>query len=150
MHAKMNTIQVKIRTTGGAKVPEYQSAGSAGADVFALLDEPLTIAPGSVALVPTGTFIELPGGYEAQIRPRSGLALKHGITLLNTPGTIDSDYRGEVKIIMANFGKAPFVIESGMRIAQMVFARVHRGDFILTEELEETERNHGGFGHTGL
>ncbi|MBP7584243.1 MAG: dUTP diphosphatase [Spirochaetes bacterium] len=146
----MSTIQVKIRTVGGGRVPEYQSAGAAGADVFALLAEPLIIAPGAVALVPTGTFIELPENYEAQIRPRSGLALKHGITLLNTPGTIDSDYRGEVKIIMANFGKEPFTVESGMRIAQMVFALVYRGEFAVTAELAETERNHGGFGHTGI
>lgn len=146
----MSTIQVKIRTIGGAKVPEYQSAGAAGADVFALLDSPMTIEPGSVVLVPTGTFIEIPEGCEAQIRPRSGLALKHGITLLNTPGTIDSDYRGEVKIIMANFGKEPFVIESGMRIAQMVFAQVYRGEFIIREELAGTKRNDGGFGHTGI
>jgi dUTP pyrophosphatase len=146
----MSTIQVRIRTLDGAKVPEYQSAGAAGADVFALLAEPMTIEPGRVALVSTGTFIELPEGYEAQIRPRSGLALKHGITLLNTPGTIDADYRGEVKIIMANFGTEPFVIGSGMRIAQMVFARVHRGEFVIKEELNVTERNDGGFGHTGI
>lgn len=149
-HWLMSSLQIKIKTVPGAKVPEYQSAGAAGADVFALLGEPMTIDPGKVALVPTGTFIELPDGYEAQIRPRSGLALKHGITLLNTPGTIDADYRGEVKIIMANFGKEPFVVESGMRIAQMVFARVYRGDFIVREELAGTKRNDGGFGHTGL
>jgi dUTP pyrophosphatase len=108
------------------------------------------IAPGEVTLIPTGIFIEVPEGYEAQIRPRSGLALKHGITLLNTPGTIDSDYRGEVKIIMINLGREPFTVEDGMRIAQMTFSRVYRGNFIKTESLTATGRSGGGFGHTGI
>ncbi len=143
-------IQVKIRTLPGARAPEYQSGGSAGADLFALLEAPVSVGPGRVVLVPTGLFIELPDGYEAQIRPRSGLALKHGITILNTPGTIDSDYRGEVKIIVANFGEEAFIIENGMRIAQMVFARVYRGEFSDADALAETKRGGGGFGHTGL
>ncbi len=143
-------IPVKITVTEGACLPSYQTRGSSGADLHAFLSEALTIEPGSIALVPTGLFIELPYGYEAQIRPRSGLALKHGITLLNTPGTIDSDYRGEIKIIMANFGKDPFVIENGMRIAQMVFARTFRGDFEITGDLSGTDRNEGGFGHSGV
>ncbi|TAL30658.1 MAG: dUTP diphosphatase [Spirochaetes bacterium] len=143
-------IPVKITLAEGARLPSYQSHGASGADIFALMDAPLSIQPGSIALIPTGMVIELPEGFEAQIRPRSGLALKHGITLLNTPGTIDSDYRGEVKIIVANLGKEPFLVENGMRIAQMVFARVFRGDFELSGELSGTERNDGGFGHTGI
>lgn len=143
-------ISVKIKVMPGARVPEYQSRGAAGADIFACIGEPVVIQPGSVALVPTGLSIELPEGYEAQIRPRSGLALKHGITLLNTPGTIDSDYRGEVRIIVANLGAEAFTVEHGMRIAQMVFAKVYRGRFIDAESLSESERNDGGFGHSGL
>jgi len=134
----------------GATIPAYQSRGSSGADIFACVGEPVTIEAGSIALVPTGISIEIPEGYEAQIRPRSGLALKHGITLLNTPGTIDSDYRGEIKIIMANLGKDAFVVESGMRIAQMVFTKIYRGHFIESRELEQTDRNEGGFGHSGI
>ena len=143
-------IRINIRTAPGAEIPRYQSPGSAGADIFAFLDEPMTVEPGGTVLVPTGCFMEIPDGYEAQIRPRSGLALKHGITLLNTPGTIDSDYRGELKIIVINLGKETFIIENGMRIAQMVFARAYRGEFVEVEELAETRRNEGGFGHTGL
>ncbi len=134
----------------GASLPEYQSHGSAGADLRAFLKEPVTLEPGKTALVPTGIFIEIPDGYEAQIRPRSGLALNHGITFLNSPGTIDSDYRGEIKIIMTNLGDGSFVIENGMRIGQIVFARVFRGEFIRTESLKRTERDEGGFGHSGI
>jgi len=143
-------ISVKIKRKAKGRIPEYQSPGSSGADVLASLDEPVMVAPGEIALVPTGLFIELPEGYEAQIRPRSGLAVKYGITLLNTPGTIDADYRGEIKIIVANFGKEPFRIDDGMRIAQMVFCKVFRGDFIEVDELKGTERDNGGFGHTGI
>jgi len=143
-------IPVKIRISPGAKIPEYQSNGSSGADICAFIEEPVKIFPGDTALIPTGIFIEIPVGYEAQIRPRSGLALKHGITLLNTPGTIDADYRGEVKIIMANFGKEDFSVQSGMRIAQMVFSKVYRSHFIETDILNQTERNDGGFGHSGI
>lgn len=143
-------IEVKIQLMEGASLPEYQSAGSAGADLFSMVPEPVVLSPGKTILVPTGIFLEIPEGYEAQIRPRSGLALRHGITLLNSPGTIDSDYRGEIKIIMTNFGDEDFVIESGMRIGQMVFARVFKGNFIRVNELNVTERNEGGFGHSGI
>lgn len=143
-------IKVKVQVTKGASLPEYQSNGSAGADLRALLDEPVILPPGKTKLIPTGIFIEIPEGYEAQIRPRSGLALKHGITFLNSPGTIDSDYRGEIKIIMTNFGDENFTIENGMRIGQIVFARVFRGEFIKTDELNKTERDEGGFGHSGI
>ncbi len=131
-------------------MPSYQSHGAAGADLCALVDKPMVIKAGGWALVPTGVSISMPDGYEAQIRPRSGLALKHGITLLNTPGTIDSDYRGEIRIIVANLGAEDFTVENGMRIAQMVFSRVLRGHFLEMEELDETKRNDGGFGHTGI
>ena len=143
-------IPIKIRLTPGANIPEYKSAGSAGADVFASLGLPVNLAPGEIKLIPTGIAIELPEGYEAQIRPRSGLALNHGLTLLNTPGTIDSDYRGEIKIILANLGQKAFTIENGMRIAQMVFCRVYRGEFTIVDEINVTKRNDGGFGHTGI
>ena len=142
-------IQVKIVLKNGASIPDYQTEGAAGADVYALLDEPVVIKQAETVLIPTGIFLEIPFGFEAQIRPRSGLALKNGITFLNSPGTIDSDYRGEVKIIMSNFGKEPFTVTNGMRIAQMVFSKVYRGDFIVTEELKNTKRNDGGFGHSG-
>ncbi|OHD70707.1 MAG: deoxyuridine 5'-triphosphate nucleotidohydrolase [Spirochaetes bacterium RBG_16_49_21] len=142
-------IEVKIHMAAGARIPEYQSGGASGADICALLDEAVTLKPGDTALIPTGISIEIPEGYEAQIRPRSGLAVNHGITLLNTPGTIDSDYRGEIKVIVTNLGKKDFTITSGMRIAQMVFSRSYRGRFIVTDELAETKRNNGGFGHTG-
>jgi dUTP pyrophosphatase len=143
-------IPVKIHALPGARIPEYQSPGAAGADIYALVDVPINLKPGDTALIPTGISIELPEGYEAQIRPRSGLAINHGITLLNTPGTIDSDYRGEIKIIMTNLGKKDFSITTGMRIAQMVFNKVYRGDFIGSTELSRTDRNEGGFGHSGV
>jgi len=143
-------IPVRITVLPGASIPAYQTSGAAGADVFACVDGPVAIAPGAVALIPTGISVQIPEGYEAQIRPRSGLALRHGITCLNTPGTIDSDYRGEVKVILANLGGEPFVVEHGMRIAQMVFARVFRADFIAVDSLARTERNDGGFGNSGI
>ena len=143
-------IPVKISVKKLGKVPEYISKGAAGADLSAAIEESVTIKPGETRLIPTGIFIAVPPGYEAQIRPRSGLALKNGITFLNSPGTIDSDYRGEVKIIMTNLGKEPFTVENGMRIGQMVFSRVYRGEFIIVDELDETDRNEGGFGHTGI
>lgn len=143
-------IPIKIYALPGAKIPAYQSHGASGADICALLDEAIILGSGNTVLVPTGIFIEIPEGFEAQIRPRSGLALKHGITLLNTPGTIDSDYRGEIKVIMTNLGKEDFTITNGMRIAQMVFNKIYRGDFIETDELGVTERNDGGFGHSGV
>lgn len=142
-------IPVKIVSRSNASIPVYQSDGSAGADICACVDENIVINPGSVALIPTGLCMEIPLGYEAQIRPRSGLALKNGISLLNTPGTIDSDYRGEIKIIMINLGKEPFTVTHGMRIAQMVFSRYYKGEFTVESELAETVRGAGGFGHTG-
>lgn len=143
-------IPVKIKVQDGARTPEYKSSGSAGADICAFLENPMVIGTGEIVLVPTGLFLEIPPGYEAQIRPRSGLALKYGVTLLNTPGTIDSDYRGEIGIIMANLGKEPFTVENGMRIAQMVFSKVYTAHFLPADILTETIRNDGGFGHTGL
>lgn len=143
-------IPVKIKAKKGAVMPSYQSTGAAGADLCAFLEESEILKPGETLLVDTGIYLEIPTGYEAQIRPRSGLALKHGITFLNSPGTIDADYRGEVKIIMTNLGKDEFIIENGMRIGQIVFAKVYRGEFITADLLNETERNDRGFGHTGL
>ncbi len=143
-------IHVKIKKEEGATTPSYASPGAAGADISAFIPDPIVLKPGETALIPTGLFFEIPPGYEAQIRPRSGLALKHGITFLNSPGTIDSDYRGEIKIIMTNLGSANFTVENGMRIGQVVFAKVYRGNFVEQEKLEETKRSHGGFGHTGI
>ena len=134
----------------GLELPSYQSAGSSGMDLCAAVDGDITLAPGERALVPTGISLSLPQGFEAQIRPRSGLALKHGVGLLNSPGTIDSDYRGEIKIILINLGEAPFVIQRGMRIAQMIISRYVLAHFKIVEELDVTLRNEGGFGHTGL
>lgn len=130
-------------------LPTYETTGAAGADLRANLDAPMTLAPGARALVPTGLRMAIPEGYEVQVRPRSGLALKHGVTLVNTPGTIDSDYRGPVGVIMINLGDAPFEITHGMRIAQMVVAPVVQGHFRSVAELDETARGAGGFGSTG-
>ena len=143
-------IRVKITLSPKSSIPEYKSSGSSGADLRARLESPETIQPGQIKLIPTGISIEIPEGYEAQIRPRSGLALNHGLTLLNSPGTIDSDYRGEIKIILANLGREPFVVEHGMRIAQMIFCKVYKGEFEIVDEISITERNKGGFGHTGI
>jgi dUTP pyrophosphatase len=130
-------------------LPAYQTEGSAGLDLVAALGAPLTLAPGERTLVPTGLKMAIPSGYEAQIRPRSGLALKHGLTIPNSPGTIDSDYRGEVKVILQNGGQVPFVIERGMRVAQMVIAPVARVELSVVESVDATARGEGGFGHTG-
>lgn len=132
-----------------AEVPQYQTAGAAGADLHACLDAPVTLEPGAIELVPTGLAFEIPKGYEVQLRPRSGLALKHGITLPNSPGTIDSDYRGEIKVIMMNLGQEPFIINHGERIAQMVVAKHETAQFEQTEDLSESTRGTGGFGSTG-
>ena len=123
---------------------------SAGMDVRACLDAPVTLAPFERALIPTGLKIQLPQGYECQLRPRSGLALRHGITLVNSPGTVDADYRGEIGVILINLSQEPFVINNGERICQMVIARYSRVDWILAESLDDTERGAGGFGHTGI
>lgn len=130
-------------------LPRYTTAHSAGMDISAAVDQDVVIKPGSTALIPTGFAIALPEGYEAQIRPRSGLAIKHGIGILNSPGTIDADYRGEVKIILSNFGKEDFVVRRGERIAQMVVAQHERAEWIESDKLDDTERGAGGFGHTG-
>ena len=130
-------------------MPSYQTAGSSGFDLLAACDSDITLNPGERTLVPTGISFSLPQGYEAQIRPRSGLAIKNGITLPNTPGTIDSDYRGEVKVIVMNLGQDPFVIKRGMRIAQAVIAEVVKARLIVADNLDATHRGSGGFGHTG-
>lgn len=130
-------------------LPAYETAQSAGMDLAAAIDAPVTLAPGERAMVPTGLAIALPAGYEAQVRPRSGLAAKNGVTVLNTPGTVDADYRGEVKVILINLGTDPFEVERGMRIAQMVIAPVTQARFAEVETLTETARGAGGFGSTG-
>lgn len=145
----MSAVEIKIINKSSNPLPAYTTAGSSGMDLRANLDKPTTLQPFERGLIPTGLFIELPEGYEAQIRPRSGLAIKQGITCLNTPGTIDSDYRGEIKIILINLSQEEQVIQHGDRIAQMVFQRVEKGIWIETEQLELTSRNAGGFGHTG-
>lgn len=131
-------------------LPSYQSDGAAGMDLLADNDEPLRLGPGERALVPTGLAVEIPTGFEAQVRPRSGLALRHGVTLLNSPGTIDADYRGEVQVLLVNLGASEFVVHRGDRIAQMVVAPVTRAQWREVEELGKTARGGGGFGHTGL
>lgn len=144
----MNTVRVKIKSESGV-LPRYETEGSAGMDLRARLSEPVTLAPGQRALVPTGIYLELPQGYEAQVRARSGLAVKFGIGLVNGTGTIDSDYRGEIKVPMINWGQEPFVIRDGDRIAQMVVARYERVEWEASETLSQTQRGAGGFGHTG-
>ncbi|MFN2456640.1 MAG: dUTP diphosphatase [Chitinophagaceae bacterium] len=145
----MSPIQVKIVNRSGNTLPEYATSGSSGMDVRARLDEPLHLQPLERYLVPTGLFIQLPKDFEMQIRPRSGLALKQGITCLNTPGTIDSDYRGEIKIILVNLSGEVQVIQSGDRIAQMILQKVEKVVWKMVEELEESQREDGGFGSTG-
>jgi len=135
----------------GLPLPSYQSAHAAGLDLLAAVaeDSPLILAPGQRALVPTGISVALPAGYEAQVRPRSGLASKHGVTVLNAPGTVDADYRGEISVLLINHGDAPFAIRRGERIAQMVIASVLRAELVATPTLSSTERGSGGFGSTG-
>ncbi len=142
-------MTVKIINRSANPLPQYETAGSAGMDLRANLENPITLRPLERALVPTGLFIELPQGCEAQIRPRSGLAAKRGLTMLNSPGTIDSDYRGEIKCIVVNLSNEPQIIEPGERIAQMVIARYEQIAWLETEMLDETERGAGGFGSTG-
>jgi len=146
----LDPVRVTLTTLRpGVRVPAYQSDGAAGMDLEAALDEPMEIPAGQVRLVPCGFAIAVPVGYEAQVRPRSGLAAKSGVTVLNSPGTIDSDYRGEVKVILINHGAAAFAVTPGMRIAQMVVARVAHVTWEQTGTLPETDRGAGGFGHTG-
>ena len=142
-------MKVKIVNNSRHALPEYQTPLSAGLDIRANLDESVTLRPLERAMIPTGLFVELPEGYEMQIRPRSGLAAKHGITVLNSPGTIDADYRGEIKVILVNLSNEPFTIEPGERIAQMIVARYEQIEWQPVEELGETERGAGGFGSTG-
>ncbi|WP_058485203.1 dUTP diphosphatase [Defluviitalea phaphyphila] len=145
-------LKVKIKKSKGAEdipLPKYMTSGSVGMDLYANIEKQEILKAGKIKLIPTGIHIELPKGYEAQIRPRSGLALK-GITLVNSPGTIDADYRGEIKVIMINFGEEDFIIKRGDRIAQMVINKIEQVKWVLVEELKDTKRNDGGFGHTGI
>jgi dUTP pyrophosphatase len=142
-------LLVKIINESGNPLPQYQTSHSAGMDLHASLIEPIVIAPGERKLIPTGLIIELPEGYEAQIRPRSGLALKHGITVLNSPGTVDADYRGEIKVLLINLGQESFEICNGERIAQMVVARHETVKWMMAEQLTETARGAGGYGSSG-
>lgn len=143
-------IKIQVVNRGHQQLPAYATPQSAGMDLRANLDAPITLHPMERRLIPTGLHIALPEGYEAQVRPRSGLALKHGLTVLNTPGTIDADYRGEIGVVLINLSQEDFVINDGERIAQMVIARHEQGDFVVVEELDETERGTGGYGHTGV
>lgn len=146
----MERIDVFIKTRDGATVPVYATDHSSGVDLCAFVDAPLVLAPMERALVPTGLFIGIPEGYEAEVRPRSGIAVRHGVTVLNTPGTIDSDYRGEVMVILINLGSEAFTINKGDRIAQMVFKRLARVEFRQVPDLTDTVRGEGGFGSTGI
>ena len=143
-------IKIKVVNRGHQQLPAYATLQSAGMDLRANLSEPVTLHPMERRLIPTGLHIALPEGYEAQVRPRSGLALKHGLTVLNTPGTIDADYRGEIGVVLINLSQEDFVINDGERIAQMVIARHEQGDLVVVEELDQTERGEGGYGHTGV
>ncbi len=148
----MEKIEIKIKRLPGCEdmpLPGYMTDHAAGMDICAAIDSEMLLDPGKRALVPTGISIALPQGFEVQIRPRSGLAIKHGIGLLNSPGTIDSDYRGEIKVIMINLGEKPFRIKRGDRIAQMVLQKVFRGQWSCVDDLPQSDRNDGGFGHTG-
>ena len=144
------TVRVFSVLKEGALLPEYQTSGSAGADLHAYLAEPVTLKPMERRLIPTGLFVELPAGYELQVRPRSGLALKHGVTVLNTPGTVDSDYRGELCVLLINFGSEPFTVQNGDRIAQAVVAQAVQVSFVQADALSETGRGVNGYGSTGI
>ena len=142
---------VRLPHAAGLPLPEYQSAQAAGLDLLAAVpaDAPMTLAPGARALVPTGIAIALPAGTEAQVRPRSGLAARHGVTVLNSPGTVDADYRGEIQVILINLGQEPFAVTRGMRIAQLIVAPVQRARLVQVDSLDQTTRGSGGFGSTG-
>lgn len=142
--------KIRIINRGSQQLPAYATPQSAGMDLRANIEDPITLRPLERRIVPTGLYIALPEGYEAQVRPRSGLALKHGITVFNSPGTIDSDYRGEIGVLLINLSDTPFVINAGERIAQMVVARHEQAELIEVEELDDTERGAGGYGHTGV
>ncbi len=143
-------VNIKVVNTGHHPLPQYATPQSAGMDLRANIDAPITLHPMERRLVPTGLHIALPEGYEAQVRPRSGLALKHGITVLNTPGTVDADYRGEVMVLLINFSQEDFVINDGERIAQMIIARYEQASMEPVKMLDSTERGEGGYGHTGV
>ena len=143
-------IKIKVVNRGHQPLPAYATPQSAGMDLRANLNEPVTLHPMERRLIPTGLHIALPEGFEAQVRPRSGLALKHGLTVLNSPGTIDADYRGEIGVVLINLSHQDFVVNDGERIAQMVIARHEQGDFVVVDELDATERGEGGYGHTGV
>ncbi|HNS14488.1 MAG TPA: dUTP diphosphatase [Syntrophorhabdaceae bacterium] len=146
----MEKLEVFVSKKDGALLPQYATSASSGLDLYAFLDKDLTIKQFERMLIPTGIFISIPRGFEAEIRPRSGVAYKYGVTVLNTPGTIDADYRGEIKVILINLGAEPFVIKNGDRIAQMVFKSVAQINWKLVDALPETERGEGGFGSTGI
>lgn len=143
-------MEIKVINKGRQPLPEYATPLSAGLDLRANIDSSITLNPMERQLIGTGLYIALPPGYEAQVRPRSGLALKHGITVLNTPGTIDADYRGEVKVLLVNLSNVPFVVNEGERIAQLVVAKHEHAEFVVVEKLDDTERGAGGYGHTGV
>ncbi len=142
-------VNVKIVNKSNNPLPQYETVNSSGLDLRASIDDEIVLKPLERTLVPTGLYISIPEGYEAQVRPRSGLAFKHGLTVLNTPGTIDADYRGEIKVILVNLSNDIFTIKSGERICQLVFAKVEQIDWVSVDILDETERGAGGFGHTG-
>ena len=149
----METVEIRFKRLKGCRdipLPKYETVGSSGMDLRASISGPILLNPGEIKLIPTGLIVSIPPGYEGQVRPRSGLALKHGIGLVNAPGTIDSDYRGEIRIIMINWGKSQFIIRRGDRIAQMVICRVARADIKLVDNLDSTVRGAGGFGHSGI
>ena len=145
----MKKVEVKVVREKGVELPKYETKGSAGMDVRANIKEPITLKSLERILIPTGLKVAIPEGYEIQVRPRSGLAIKHGITMLNTPGTVDSDYRGELKVIVVNLSNEAYIIEPNERIGQFVLNKIEQIEFIEVEELESTERGEGGFGHTG-
>lgn len=147
---KLNMVSIKVINKGHQPLPTYATEQSAGMDLRANIEENITIHPMERRLIGTGLYLALPAGYEAQVRPRSGLALKHGLTVLNTPGTVDSDYRGEIKVLLVNLSNEDFVVNDGERIAQMVIARHDTAMFVSVEELDKTERGAGGYGHTGV
>jgi len=148
----LKKVKILLKKKEGCQdlpVPRYATSGSSGVDLYADVNEEIVLLPGDIKLISAGIYISIPEGYEAEIRPRSGLALKHGVSLVNTPGTIDSDYRGLVNLIMINHGKEPFVIRRADRVAQMIIKEVARAEIEVTENLDDTIRSHGGFGHTG-
>lgn len=149
----IETVRIGVKRLSGSEdlpLPAYETRGSAGMDLRAALIEETVLLPGEIRLIPTGIAVEIPPGYEGQIRPRSGLALKHGIGMVNAPGTIDSDYRGEVGLVLINWSARPFTIRRGDRIGQMVIGRVFRADVVVVRELDQTDRGDGGFGHSGI